>query len=209
MYKNLALTTFLGLLLASPVFAQVGNNQGLVNPNLADTAELTALPHVNAALAQAIIAARPLLTAAQLDAVVSASLNADQKTELYGRLFRPLNLNTASEAEIMLIPGMTGRMAHEFDEYRPYSSMEQFRREIGKYVDADEVARLEQYVFSPMSLNTASEDDFMTIPGMTGRMTHEFEEYRPYSSMEQFRREIGKYVDEDEVARLESYVTLD
>jgi len=27
--------------------------------------------------------------------------------------------------------------------------------------------------------------------------------------MEQFRREIGKYVDEDEVARLESYVTLD
>jgi hypothetical protein len=37
-------------------------------------------------------------------------------------------------------------MAHEFDEYRPYTDMEQFRREIGKYVDEDEVARLEQYV---------------------------------------------------------------
>jgi len=38
-------------------------------------------------------------------------------------------------------------MKHEFEEYRPYNSMEQFRREIGKYVDDDEVARLERYVF--------------------------------------------------------------
>ena len=44
---------------------------------------------------------------------------------------------------------------------------------------------------------------------MTPKMVHEFEEYRPYRSMDQFRREIGKYVDADEVARLESYVTLD
>jgi hypothetical protein len=49
----------------------------------------------------------------------------------------------------------------------------------------------------------------MTIPGMTNRMVHEFEEYRPYTSIEQFRREIGKYVDSNEVARLESYVTLE
>ena len=109
----------------------------------------------------------------------------------------------------MLIPGMSGRMAHEFEEYRPYSSLDQFRREIGKYVDSAEVARLEQYVYIPINLNTASSDVIATIPGMTGRMVHEFEEYRPYESMDQFRREIGKYVDEDEVARLESYVTLD
>jgi hypothetical protein len=39
-------------------------------------------------------------------------------------------------------------------------------------------------------------------------MQHEFEEYRPYRAMEQFRREIGKYVDQAEVARLERYVTI-
>ena len=39
-------------------------------------------------------------------------------------------------------------------------------------------------------------------------MRHEFEEYRPYTSIEQFRREIGKYVDSTEVARLERYVTI-
>ena len=48
--------------------------------------------------------------------------------------------------EILLIPGVGDRMAHEFEEYRPYDGIERFRREIGKYVDANEVARLEQYV---------------------------------------------------------------
>ena len=57
-----------------------------------------------------------------------------------------INLNTASDEEILSIPGMGPRMLHEFKEYRPYTSMEQFRREIGKYVDKAEVARLEQYV---------------------------------------------------------------
>ena len=43
-------------------------------------------------------------------------------------------------------------------------------------------------------------------------MRHEFEEYRPYKSIEQFRREIGKYIDRDkrdaELARLERYVLI-
>ena len=78
----------------------------------------------------------------------------------------------------------------------------------GTCLDEQEVARLEQYVFIPVDLNSASEESIMKIPGMSERMAHEFEEYRPYKDMEQFRREIGKYVDADEVARLESYVTL-
>ena len=37
-------------------------------------------------------------------------------------------------------------MAHEFEEYRPYVALAQFRREIGKYVDDDELNRLARYV---------------------------------------------------------------
>ena len=195
--------------LAIAANAQVGVNQGLANPNLATASELRALPHVTDAVGAAIESNRPFLSAIELDRVLARSLSDAQRRETYGDLFRPMNLNSASEEEIMLIPGMSARMVHEFEEYRPYTSMEQFRREIGKYVDEDEVARLEQYVFAPMKLNNASSEDFMTIPGMTRRMVREFEEYRPYTSMEQFRREIGKYVAEDEVARLESYITLD
>jgi DNA uptake protein ComE-like DNA-binding protein len=199
---------FLNILFTGAVSAQVGKNQNLVYADIADKAGMLSLPHMTEGLAQAIIDARPITSPSQLDKLLSASLNASQRTELYGRLFRPLNLNTASRDEMMLIPGLTDKLAHEFEEYRPYTSMEQFRKEIGKYVDAKEVARLEQYVFAPMNLNTASEDAFKTIPGMSNRMVHEFEEYRPYTSMEQFRKEIGKYVDVKEVARLESYVTL-
>ena len=62
------------------------------------------------------------------------------------RLWLPLDLNTASDEEILLIPGVGDRMLHEFEEYRPYENIEKFRREIGKYVDDTELARLERYV---------------------------------------------------------------
>ena len=129
-------------------------------------------------------------------------------TELYGRLFVHLNLNTATREQVLLIPGTGPRMAHEFDEYRPYAALAQFHREIAKYVDDTELARLEQYVFVPLDLNTASDAAILTIPGLGPRMLHEFQEYRPCQAMPQFRREMGKYVDDNEVARLERYVTI-
>ena len=58
----------------------------------------------------------------------------------------PININTATDAEILKIPGVGPRMLHEFKEYRPWTSIAQFRREIGKYVDKAEVARLEKYI---------------------------------------------------------------
>jgi DNA uptake protein ComE-like DNA-binding protein len=144
----------------------------------------------------------------ELNALLSKSLSKNQLGDLYAKMFEPINLNTASEAEIMLIPGMGKRMLREFLEYRPYRTMAQFRKEIGKYVDDKEVARLEQYVFVPINLNSASDEDILSIPGMGKRMLREFKEYRPYTNIEQFRKEIGKYVDKKEVARLERYVTL-
>ena len=39
-----------------------------------------------------------------------------------------------------------------------------------------------------------------TIPQMGNRMVREFFEYQPYVSIRQFRREIGKYVDDVQVA---------
>jgi len=178
-----------------------------LNPNLASTAELEGVPMLDAATVKAIVNARPIATPAALAGLLRGA-SAEGMATIFGRMFLPLDLNKASRDEIMLIPGMTARMAHEFEEYRPYTSLEQFRREIGKYVDANEVARLEQYVFVPMDLNTASRDALLTIPGMTERMAHEFDEYRPYTNLEQFRREIGKYVDANEVARLERYIEL-
>jgi DNA uptake protein ComE-like DNA-binding protein len=200
---------FLGAVLtAAPAVAQVGKPVTIVDANIATEKELTAMPHMTAALAKAVIGARPFQSATDLDKLLGQTLSADQRKELYGRLFVHLNLNTCTREEILLIPNAGTRMAREFFEYRPYKALAQFHREIDKYVDETELARLEQYVFVAIDLNTASDADILTIPGSGPRMLHEFKEYRPYKSMEQFRREMRKYWDAKEVARLERYVTI-
>lgn len=185
------------------------------------------------------------------------------------------NLNSATTEQFQAIPGAGERMTREFEEYRPYTSIGQFRGEIGKYVSPEEVAAFEAYLFVPVdpdqadadtlqqlpgvtadiantlisgrpygsaqafldalgklvpaemaaaagtflapdagpvatwfkyNLNTASNAQFQGVPGAGERMSREFEEYRPYTSIAQFRGEIGKYVSPEEVAAFERYL---
>src|SRR5262245_44057919 len=204
----LVLIVTIALLTEGRASAQVGKNAGLVNPDLATPAELAKLPHLTEATVKRIVASRPFKSMPELHALLTPALTPEQSRELYSRLFLPLNLNSATREEILLVPGVGARIAHEFEEYRPYTTLAQFRREIGKYVDQKEVARLEQYVFVPIDLNSASDEDLLSIPGMGPRMLREFKEYRPYRTIEQFRKEIGKYVDAKEVARFERYVAI-
>jgi DNA uptake protein ComE-like DNA-binding protein len=129
--------------------AQVGKPVTIVDANLVTEADLAKLPHMTPALAKAVVSKRPLKSVKELDNALS-SLTKEQRTELYGKLFVPINLNTATDDEILLIPGVGNRMLREFKEYRPYTALAQFHREIGKYVDDTELARLEQYVFVPV-----------------------------------------------------------
>ncbi len=188
--------------------AQVGRSEGLINPDLASEKELLAMPHLSATIVKSIIERRPFLKMTDLNALLAQSLSKEQLAELYGKMFVQINLNIATDEEILMIPGTGKRMLREFLEYRPYRALAQFHKEIGKYVNDKELARLEQYVFVPISLNTGSDEDILSIPGTGKRMLREFKEYRPYTNIEQFRKEIGKYVDKKEVARLERYVTL-
>lgn len=205
--------TFIGftlaLMLAAPAVAQVGKSQGVVDANTISEADLTKLPGMTPAIAKALVAARPFDNITALNTfLLGQKLTQDQANALYRNIFVNINLNTATAAEIMLIPGAGKRMAHEFEEYRPWRSYAQFEKEIGKYVDAKEVARLAQYTFIPLNLNTATEADFMTIPGAGKRMAHEFEEYRPWKTQAQFEKEIGKYVDAREVRRFWRYMVI-
>ena len=127
--------------------AAAAQTQPLVNANTASEAELAKVPGLNAALAKAVVSRRPFASMSALDTFLGEQkLTREQRTTLYGRLFVPVKLNTASDADIMLIPGIGKRMLGEFKEYRPYKAIEQFRREIGKYVNKEELARLERYV---------------------------------------------------------------
>lgn len=124
----------------------VAQTAARLNPNTATEAQLRAIPQLTPELVTVVLQGRPFATIGAFNTALAGKLNAEQTRLLYTQLFVPIKLNSASEADIMLIPGMTRRMAHEFEEYRPYTSLDQFNREIGKYVDANEVARLRSYV---------------------------------------------------------------
>ena len=200
---------FLGLLLlAAPSVAQVGENLGLINPNLASADELATVPALNRAAVEEILAGRPFLSMLAFHEIVEEHVSESAYDRVYGALWIPIDLNDVTNEEILLIPGVGNRMLHEFEEDRPYIALLQFHREIGKYVDDEELARLAQYVYVRIDLNSASQEEILSIPGVGPRMQHEFEEYRPYTAMAQFSREIGKYVDDEEVNRLARYVEI-
>ncbi|MFB0612445.1 hypothetical protein [Aurantiacibacter poecillastricola] len=97
-------------------------------------------------LAAAIVAAQPFADATELQAVMLEYVSEDEAEDIRRDIFVPIDLNSASNDAIALIPGMSDRMIGEFLEYRPYENMDEFNREIGKYVDEAEVARLRRYV---------------------------------------------------------------
>ena len=197
---------------ATTVNGQVGKSLGIIDPNVAAEKDLLALPHMTPAIVKSIMEKRalsPFMSITDLNAfLLTQSLTPQQLNELYGKAFVHVNLNTGTREEILLIPGAGARMVREFMEYRPWKTFAQFDKEIGKYVGADETARLAQYVFIPVNLNTATDDDILSIPGAGPRMVREFKEYRPWKTKEQFEKEIGKYVGAKETARLWRYVTI-
>ena len=119
---------------------------GFLDPETATREQLLAIPGMDAALADSLVAKRPYADMRAVDRVLAGKLSEAQRDTVYTRLFKPIDVNKATAQEIELIPGVGPRMRREFLEYRPYANIEQFRREIGKYVDAAELARLEKYV---------------------------------------------------------------
>jgi DNA uptake protein ComE-like DNA-binding protein len=197
-------------LMVVPIAAQLGKSQGVVDANTAPEKDLLGMPHMTPAIVKGLIEKRPFSSITDLHAyLLSQKLTPEQAMEFYRRAFVHINLNTATAAEILLVPGAGKRMAHEFEEYRPWRSYAQFDKEIGKYVNAEQVAQLAQYTFIPVRLNTATDAEILSIPGAGPRMVREFKEYRPWKTKEQFIKEIGKYVGAKEAERMWRYVVID
>lgn len=125
--------------------ADAAEASSVLNGSTATTEELTAAG-VSEELAAAIVAGQPYASVVDLNAVLLANVSPEEATATLVNVFVPINLNTFTDEEVALVPGIDDRMMHEFDEYRPYEDMAEFDREIGKYVDEAEVARFRQYV---------------------------------------------------------------
>jgi DNA uptake protein ComE-like DNA-binding protein len=195
--------------LDATVRGQVGKSLGVVDANLAPEADLLKMPNMTPAIVKGLIDKRNYASITELNAyLLGAGLTQEQAMEFYTHAFIHVNLNTATREEILLIPGAGRRMTIEFPEYRPWRTFAQFDREIGKYIGAEATDKLKQYVFIPVNLNTATDEDILGIPGAGARMVREFKEYRPWKTKEQFDKEIGKYVGQKETDRLWRFVVI-
>jgi DNA uptake protein ComE-like DNA-binding protein len=194
---------------ATTVQGQVGKSLGIVDANIAPEKDLLTFPQMTPTIVKGIIEKRPFGNITELNKyLLSQGLTPDQAMQFYTKAFIHINLNTATPEEILLVPGAGRRMTIEFAEYRPWKTWAQFDKEIGKYVGQEATDKLKQYCFIPINLNTATDEDILSIPGAGARMVREFKEYRPWKTKAQFDKEIGKYVGEKETARLWRFTTI-
>ena len=118
-----------------------------------------------------------------------------------------LNLNTVTGDELLAtIPGFGNRMVREFQEYRPYLSIRQFRQEIGKYVDEAQVAEYEKYIFVPISYNESDTETLGQIPGLDAAEIETLIAGRPYASTDAFLAKLGGLVSASELEIAASYL---
>jgi DNA uptake protein ComE-like DNA-binding protein len=118
-----------------------------------------------------------------------------------------LNVNTASGDDLLkTIPGMGKRMVHEFEEYRPYKSIQQFRKEIGKYVNAEQVADYEKYIYVPISVNDADAPTLQQIPGLDATEAQALIAARPFASNDAFLTKLAGSVSDAELAVAKTYL---
>ena len=191
------------------IHGQVGKSLGVVDVNIAAEKDLLTFPNMTPAIVKGILEKRPFASIVDLNAyLLSQGLTPEKAMEFYTKAFVHINLNTATREEILLVPGAGNRMAREFPEYRPWRTFAQFDKEISKYVGQEATDKLKQYVFIPVNLNTATDEDILSIPGASARIVREFKEYRPWKTKAQFDKEIGKYFGEKDTARLWRFVVI-
>lgn len=119
-----------------------------------------------------------------------------------------LNVNTASASELLAtIPGFGNRMVHEFEEYRPYKSIQQFRREIGKYVKPEQLAEYEKYVFVPINENESDAATLQQIPGLDAAEAEKLIAGRPYASRDAFLAKLAENISPADLEIAKTYLS--
>jgi DNA uptake protein ComE-like DNA-binding protein len=206
---TLAATMAASLLTFGGVRAQV-LGKGIMDFNTAAEKDLSTLPNITPAIVKGLLDKRPFASITEVNTyLLSQGLTAEQATAIYEKAFVHLNLNTCTPEEILLIP-RARRMRIEFPEYRPWKTVAQFDKEIGKYVaqTPGELDRLKSYVFIPLSANAAADADFMTIPMLTPAILKAIKDGRPWSSADQLEAAIAKATNAKDAARIRRYLVV-
>lgn len=116
------------------------------------------------------------------------------------------NLNLITSDQILAIPSAGNQMTREFPEYRPYTTIAQFRQEIGKYVGNDVTAGYEQYVFVPIDPAQVDEATLATLPGADADKAAQLAKGVPYASDDAFLQAVAAVVSPEQAAAIPMYL---
>ncbi len=117
-----------------------------------------------------------------------------------------INLNTATPDQILSAPNTGNRMVREFQEYRPYASILQFRREIGKYVDDAQVAEYEKSFYVPVSINNADAATLQQLPGVDAAVAEQLIAARPFADSAAFLAKLSALSSPENAAAAGGYL---
>lgn len=183
--------------LAAIVLAACGGATTTSTPTSAPAAATSAPAAATATEPTAATAAEP--TAATVAEPTTAAAPAATNTKL--------DLNTVTEDQLLAtIPGFGSRMVREFMEYRPYTTILQFRKEIGKYVSTDVVAEYEKYVYVPVSANDADAATLQQIPGVDATAADALIAARPYADDAAFLAKLKEVAPSVDAALAQSFL---
>ncbi|MEZ4657322.1 MAG: helix-hairpin-helix domain-containing protein [Caldilineaceae bacterium] len=198
-----------------------------IDMNEADAATLMQIPGLDAAAADQIIAKRPFDTAkfflgevaeyapdADLEIAQSYLSNAEQAAANPAasapESSAKLNVNTATAEELMAgVPGLGEKMADEFLEYRPFVSIQQFRQEMGKYVDEATITGYEEYIFVPIDMNQSDAATLMQVPGIDQSAADEIIAKRPFDTAKFFLGEVAEYAPNADLTLANTYMVTE
>lgn len=206
MNKHQQVLLGIGISLIAIASVACGGSNSAAVPTTAPIAPTTSAPQPTTAPSSAnVLVATPEAGALATATAVSNSRAAPGLVQLAA--FTKLNLNTVTGEQLLkAIPNFGDRMVREFQEYRPYTSIAQFRREIGKYVDQATVAGYEKYVFVPIDVNQADAATFQQIPGVTTEIAAQLIAARPYESNDDFLMELSALLTPDQVTHAQNYL---
>ncbi|MCA9998752.1 MAG: YceI family protein, partial [Anaerolineales bacterium] len=119
-----------------------------------------------------------------------------------------INLNQMTNEQLLAtIPNFGSRMVREFFEYQPYVSIQQFRREIGKYVDDAQIAAYETYVYVPVSVDDSDAETLKQIPGIDDNLAAALMAARPFGSNDAFLAKLTELAPAIDPGIAASYLT--
>ena len=192
--RTIVITT----LMASVLMACGGaTTSGTTDPPAAANVQPAASSATTAPAAPTAAGAQPALPTSQQSAASDPATTTAAK----------LNLNEVTQDQLLTtIPGFSSRMVREFMEYRPYISIQQFRKEIGKYVSAKQVAAYEQYVYVPVDVDQADAATLQQLPGIDATIADQLIAGRPYGTNQAFLAKLAGYISDAQVKQAAAYL---